>query len=284
MPCDSDLHTKPFLACRLPIRDLMQVPPEIESSIRMSRSKAFHPAHEPFRENTSIQLQDSHVTGPFSFLNPTRAHFQHAALQLSSKTTSDKSKVEPEKDEPFAPEIEFKWRSRDNRKGRHALVVQPSAAHTHTYITPAPTHTWSELRKGLWRMVIQYPYWDVSYLVATIFTLGSCVWVINAFFAYLPLARPGTEFKNEVLYAGGITAFIGATIFEIGSVLLMFEAVNENRSGCFGWALERLIEGKEGHEGRTIRVRPSKGQCSHHHTNKKNLVGKSDGKSKSWGD
>lgn len=128
-------------------------------------------------------------------------------------------------------------------------------------------------------MVRQYPYWDVSYLVATIFTLGSCVWVINAFFAYLPLAQPSTEFDNEILYGGGISAFIGATIFEIGSVLLMFEAVNENRSGCFGWALERLVEGKDGEGGR-IRVRPSTGQCTHHHTNKRNLVGKSDGESK----
>ena len=83
-------------------------------------------------------------------------------------------------------------------------------------------------------MTMQYPYWDVSWLVATIFTLGSVVWVINAFFSYLPLAQPGTSFNNEVLVGGGISAFIGATIFEIGSVLLMIEAVNENRSGCFG--------------------------------------------------
>lgn len=83
-------------------------------------------------------------------------------------------------------------------------------------------------------MTRQYPYWDVSWLVATTFTLGSVVWVINAFFAYLPLAQPSTSFKDEVLVGGGITAFVGATIFEIGSVLLMIEAVNENRAGCFG--------------------------------------------------
>ena len=83
-------------------------------------------------------------------------------------------------------------------------------------------------------MTRQYPYWDVSWLVATTFTLGSLVWVINAFFAYLPLAQPSTSFNDEVLVGGGITAFVGATIFEIGSVLLMIEAVNENRAGCFG--------------------------------------------------
>ena len=248
----------------------------------MSRSKSFNPLHEPFREQSSIQLRDDHIGGPFTFFNPTRAHFKHAALpgkKALSKTASQEEKAEPTKDEQFASDFVFKWRSRDNRKGRHALVVQPSIANEGRSITPQPTHTLRQLRHGIWRMVTQYPYWDVSYLVATIFTLGSCVWVINAFFAYLPLAQPSTEFNDEVLYGGGITAFIGATIFEIGSILLMFEAVNENRTGCFGWALEGLIEGKEGREGAIIRVRPDKEQCSHHHTNKKNIIGKSDGES-----
>ena len=83
-------------------------------------------------------------------------------------------------------------------------------------------------------MMRQYPYWDVSWLVATIFTLGSVVWVINAFFSYLPLAQPSTSFHNEVLVGGGVSAFVGATIFEIGSILLMIEACNDNNTGCFG--------------------------------------------------
>jgi hypothetical protein len=91
-------------------------------------------------------------------------------------------------------------------------------------------------------MFSTYPYWDVSYLVAVIFTLGSIVWCINAFFVWLPLQDPSTEFPGEIADAGGITAFIGATIFEIGSVLLMIEAVNENRADCFGWALEEVLE------------------------------------------
>jgi hypothetical protein len=78
---------------------------------------------------------------------------------------------------------------------------------------------------------------------------------------------------------GGITAFIGATIFEFGSILLMFEAVNENRSACFGWALEKVVEGDNGQ----IRVRPDVDGCNHHHTNKKNLVGKGDATTASEG-
>lgn len=112
-----------------------------------------------------------------------------------------------------------------------------------------------------------FPYWDVSYLVAVIFTLGSVVWCINAFFVWLPLQVPSSEFHNEITSGGGISAFIGATIFEYGSILLMIEAVNENRSECFGWALEEVLE-----EDGLLRVSPD--HCTHHHGNKKNLVGK----------
>ena len=124
-------------------------------------------------------------------------------------------------------------------------------------------------------MLTVYPVWDISYDVATVFTLGSVVWVINAFFVWLPLVRPNTEFKNEVLYGGGITAFIGATIFEAGSFLLMAEAVNENRTACFGWALERAFShDTESGSSDELRLRPLLSHCTHHHTNKRNLVGK----------
>jgi hypothetical protein len=152
--------------------------------------------------------------------------------------------------------------------GRHALLITPEIDQNAQYLTPPPTSNAKEVLKGIWRMFSTYPYWDVSYLVATIFTFGSVVWVINAFFAWLPLVDPSTEFENESTLGGGITAMIGATIFEAGSVLLMIEAVNENRSECFGWALEEALE-----ERGMIRVRPMTG-CAHHHRNKGNFVGK----------
>ena len=48
-------------------------------------------------------------------------------------------------------------------------------------------------------MVTYFPYWDVSWLVAWSFTLGSVIWIINAFFSWLPLVDPQTEFSNESL-------------------------------------------------------------------------------------
>lgn len=97
--------------------------------------------------------------------------------------------------------------------------------------------------------------------------------VINSFFSYLPLQDPSTEFSREESYGGGWTAFIGATIFEFGSVLLMLEAVNENRADCFGWALEKALED----EG-LLRLEPE--SCTHHHhQNKNNFVGKGNAES-----
>ena len=119
-------------------------------------------------------------------------------------------------------------------------------------------------------MCTQYPYWDISYLVAVIFTLGSVVWVFNAFFVWLPLIRPDTEFHNEILVAGGVTAFIGATIFEFGSILLMLEAINANHAGCFGWALQSAIKGGKAR----FWLMPVTEGCEHHHSNKRNIVGK----------
>ena len=256
----------------------------------MPRNKYFHHSHDPFQDHDSIELHDNNIDGPFRFLNPTRAHFKHTTWSRGPTSTVDGtsnndeqgpnagSAALSEEEEPAAS-IRLKWRSRDNRKGRHALAIQPTDAASVNYVTPKPTSTLHEVRKGILRMLVQYPYWDISYLVATIFTLGSVVWVMNAFFVFLPLVQPGTEFGTEIEYGGGITAFIGATIFEIGSVLLLLEAINENRSGCFGWALEKLVDGnEEGQEG-TIRVRPDKGRCAHHHCNRRNLVGKSNGTS-----
>jgi len=48
----------------------------------------------------------------------------------------------------------------------------------------------------------------------------------------------------------------------------MIEAVNENRSDCFGWELEKLAENG------LMRLRPSHERCQHHHQNRKNFVGK----------
>lgn len=176
----------------------------------MSRNTVFHSQrHEPFRSQSSLELQHDHITGPVSFLNPTRATFRHSAP--NNKSSNDINRTSEEnlpkrKGEELASNVEFMWRSRDNRKGRHTLVADPSGETFALYLAPKSTSGIRQVGKGILRMTRQYPYWDISWLVATIFILGSVVWVINAFFAYLPLAQPNTLFNNEILVGGGITA------------------------------------------------------------------------------
>lgn len=96
------------------------------------------------------------------------------------------------------------------------------------------------------------------------------IWVINGFFAWLPVQWPSTEFAGEVSAGTGITAFVGATIFEFGSVLLMLEAVNEKRTDCFGWALEEAID--EAIENHRLLLRPDPKGCAHHHSVRHGLL------------
>ncbi|PGH23376.1 hypothetical protein AJ80_02629 [Polytolypa hystricis UAMH7299] len=237
-----------------------------------TRSRSFHPGHHPFHE---LLLQASSIKGPLSFLNPT-----HAVSELLSTAHTRKGPFESAQaaedvrahERRVKGEVAFKWRSRDNRKGRHMLVVTPAEDRRKgAYIVPRRTNSLRSTLVGILRMANTFPYWDVSYLTAIIFTFGSVIWVLNSFFVWLPLVDPSTEFKNEILSAGGITAFVGATIFEFGSFFLILEAINKHSTGCFGWALERVVTGA-GEE--LLRFYPDQNACSHHHANQKNLAGR----------
>ncbi|KAJ5235834.1 hypothetical protein N7489_005925 [Penicillium chrysogenum] len=208
-----------------------------------------------------FKLDETHVTGPVSFLNPTSAHYepsQHA------------------EDIHAPPQIERLWRSRDNRKGRHAIRVDTEALpHVTGLATPPLTQSVSAVAKIMLRMVTYVPYWDVSYLVAMSFTIGSAVFIVNGFFVWLPLVDRKTEFHGEITIAGGWTGFVGATIFELGGVLLLLEAFNTNHTGCFGWALESVLEktiedGVPQHAMKEIKPRMS--ECEHHHANRKSFL------------
>ncbi|KAJ4305184.1 hypothetical protein N0V90_000715 [Kalmusia sp. IMI 367209] len=222
------------------------------------------------------------TTAAFPFFNPTRALFAPGFAdskpdRLSSSHTPDPTDAtnHAAKITPHSA-VTYKWTSRNNRKGRHAISIDPDRIPTGAEHTPPrSTTSWQRIASGIWEMFTSFPVWDISYDVAVVFTLGSIIWVINAFFVWLPVALPDTEFKNEELYGGGITAFIGATIFEVGSFLLMAEAVNENRTACFGWALEQAIShDSEKESTEALHLRPAASHCTHHHPNKRNLVGK----------
>ncbi|KAJ5083802.1 hypothetical protein N7456_013229 [Penicillium angulare] len=243
----------------------------------MPRNAQFQPDREPLQNHPSLELQRSQVTGPLHFLNPTRARYRPAPASTPSEHDAADQPVKPETKVTTQPAYtEHLWRSRDNRKGRHALRVDYQVAEQNAGNTlPPPTSSLRPVLQGILRMATCVPYWDVSYLVAVTFTLGSAIWIINAFFAWQPLVEPSTEFAGESLVGGGVTGFIGATVFEIGSVLLLLEAVNANQTGCFGWALETELTKVNGEVSHTVtaEAKPINDECQHHHANKRNLVG-----------
>ncbi|OAQ98273.1 hypothetical protein LLEC1_03914 [Akanthomyces lecanii] len=246
-----------------------------------SRSGEFR-SRAPFSHRRDANLTLQHAQGPISFLNPTRGHFAHsltasppqdegadgAKTRVAQKDQA--ASVTPIKHQPNTYGVHFLWRSRDNRKGRHPLRVQQGS-------TAAPRRSShpNEVLRGVLRTLTRFPVWDISWLVAFIFTCGSV-----GFFAWLPLVRPSTEFKGEVDYGGGITAFVGAIIFfEVGSLLLILEAINTNDAGCFGWAVETLVDRDARHHhhypssSAAMQYVADERGCSHHQQNKHNLVG-----------
>ena len=242
-----------------------QIDPANGATLHTKRNEAFQAGREPLSQLPDLQPRHARITGPLSFRNPTTAQYH-----INSGATDEDSLKTADKRQNVSPGVNYKWTSRNNRKGRHAISIDPKAQAAGTANKlPRSTSSFSAIVHGIVRMFTYYPVWDVSYLVATIFTLGSVIWVFNAFFVYLPLQVPSSEFSTEILYGGGITAFIGATVFVIGSFLLMAEAINESRTGCFGWALEQLDEQLITH------LHPDKSTCVHHHANKRNLVGQS---------
>jgi len=86
--------------------------------------------------------------------------------------------------------------------------------------------------------------------------------VSMAFFSFLPLVRPSTEFSGELTAGTGWTAWIGASIFEIGSVFLMIEALNESHAACFGWEVKQKFEGEVGKSQALV---PDSNGCVHNH-------------------
>ena len=152
--------------------------------------------------------------------------------------------------------------------GRHALRVHKGH--------PASTCTFRAVLQGLRRMCTECPYWDVSYLIAVLFAVGCAIFIACGLFAWLPLVDAKYDFSGAGT-AVGVTSFVGATLFQVGAVLLVFEAYNENRTGCFGWALHQLFEEEsEGTPGSgNVLCRGDVKTCEHHHQHirKKKLLG-----------
>ncbi|KAF2105041.1 hypothetical protein NA57DRAFT_71237 [Rhizodiscina lignyota] len=214
----------------------------------MARNRIFKSRPAPFANRDDVQVKDGKIYGPLGLFNPTRARFARVV-------TADEAGQTP------ASQVQYEWRSRDNRKGRHALIIPAGATGDHL---PRPTSRPSAVLQGIGRMFTTFPWWDVSFLVAFFFSVGCAIFIVCGLFYWLPLVAPSSEFPDEVATAGGVTSFIGGTLFQIGAIFLVIEAVNENQTGCFGWELQRVLS-KHGSksESASLQYRPEKDSCQH---------------------
>ncbi|KAE9390305.1 hypothetical protein BT96DRAFT_349852 [Gymnopus androsaceus JB14] len=147
--------------------------------------------------------------------NPFSAQFLHpTSLVIARK--------DPNSDE------EFLWNSRDHRKNRHVK---------YTPNQDNKSRHGSSLLVGLGHM-FRIEYWNVSWWVAMSFTLGSVVWVINGFYSFLPFVDASVA---DSISAIGWSAWIGATVFEFGSILGMLEAWNRGDTANFGWGVQNAL-------------------------------------------
>lgn len=169
---------------------------------QLKRNQTFSPKREPLSGSASLRRHVSRTTGPFSFLNPTRAYYSHVDLNKDEESAPGSEdpdangegedtnrgtqdlKIPPH--ERAADKVQYVWSSRNNRKGRHQLEVTPAADPTSAkYLVPDRTNSLRAILQNIGRMFTKYPVWDVSWLVAYIFTWGSIVWVINALYVEL---------------------------------------------------------------------------------------------------
>jgi hypothetical protein len=90
------------------------------------------------RHFTGLHHYEGESSGPFSFLNPTTRRMPIPSQKEDRSSSQEESlkdgdgeqnavKESKQKDEIRAEDVYRKWRSRDNRKGRHAIAVSPAA-------------------------------------------------------------------------------------------------------------------------------------------------------------
>lgn len=135
------------------------------------------------------------------------------------------------------------YNSRKARKGRYALkthrIQHRSAKHEAEKVITIRAKTGESKFKPHLTL-------DVSFWIAFLFTLGSAVWVANGFTILLPLYMTSisdSEGLTEVYFrTAAALAFVGGTIFEVGSYLMVVEALNRGQETGFGTAVISLFQ------------------------------------------
>ncbi|CAN9163782.1 unnamed protein product [Alternaria sp. RS040] len=85
------------------------------------------------------------------------------------------------------------------------------------------------------------PWWDVSWWIGIVFSIGSMCSITAGLLQWLSIAYPDASFGADPSIISGVISFIRGMLFLLGGMLLVVEAVNANQSDCFGWALKGAL-------------------------------------------
>ncbi|KAG7428861.1 hypothetical protein Forpi1262_v009478 [Fusarium oxysporum f. sp. raphani] len=193
---------------------------------------------------TGRHYDAEHSTGPLKSLNPTKRYLVADKKIIAGPDTEQIQ--QPARPSAQGLGVAYVWRSRDNRKGRHALAVSVDPRKHDATKGQRPSNTWNQTLRGVSKMLLRYPVWDVSYDVAVVFsigflacsaqTFGATVFWISGFTALPPILNSlSTPAENGVYW---LPQVIGGTGFIVSSTLFMLEVQScwyIPAPGVLGW-------------------------------------------------
>lgn len=256
----------------------------VEDMVDMiKRNTHFDASWLPFRTRPEINVHKGTISGAFDWLNPTQANFTqapvlhapqvgHGSVPLRSQKAHQNRSGAGElswllqefdtSDENALPaNVEYKWTSRNNRKGRHAITVTPTDLNNSHFSIPPSSSSPRRILHGLVRMVTVFPITNISWQIAIAFTLGSIIYIISSLFSFLPYVHTRFSPLSQDDHGSGVMMCVGSSIFFLASVLLVLELFDQSRGGCFGWKVEQVWD--EAREESNFRVVPDHEHCEH---------------------
>ena len=220
------------------------------------RRHSFNPQHEPFRDEDAVQLDDDEVDGAVWFMHPTRASFDVYAERASNRDGHDPREDQEDGSQSrdrSSSDVQYKWTSRDNRKGRHPLQITGPLA-SHVGRMPSATSL-AGILDGIRRTASTLSS-DVSYIGATAMTAACVFLVTNSILSFLPYANPSFQPPEWITTLEGVLTLVGCVLFLTSSSMSFIEAVNQDQRGSFGWKQESSNQSDSSHavesEGTTL--------------------------------
>lgn len=254
------------------------------------RNSYFDQPYEPFRNNPSSDLNQDEIRGPFPNLNPTSATLRYVGAEVQRIDSHGSEYVMSQERIDFDESasttvVEYAWTARNNRKGRHAVIIHETCGESHS----RKQHPKSQLTgiqavlRNLRTMFTTFAWYNISWVNAVTLVFGCLTFVANGFLSLLPHAMSQYHSPPGAAYVQATLSIFGSMLFVYARFLSFTEAVSANRDGCFGWKAHSIAYVNET-DNSTVRgsmtsLSPDKDACQHYHSDKSRLFGHRD---QSW--